>query len=52
LSKEEQAQVNAPEKALAYLLQNTSAIKRPIIEKNGEAILIGFSEENYIDSLK
>jgi arsenate reductase len=52
LSKEEQAQVNTPEKAIAYLLQNTSAIKRPIVEKANQAILIGFIEESYVEKLK
>jgi arsenate reductase len=47
LSKEEQAQINSAEKATAYLLQNTSAIKRPIVEQNGNAVLLGFAEEAY-----
>lgn len=47
LSKEEQAEINSPEQAIAYLTQNTSAIKRPIVEQNGKAILLGFNEENY-----
>lgn len=51
LSKEEQANINAPEKAIDYLMQNTSAIKRPIVELNGKAILIGFNEDNYQQKL-
>lgn len=47
LSKEEQLAINTPDKVIAYLIQNTSAIKRPIVEENGVAILIGFDEEIY-----
>lgn len=46
LSKEEQQKINNPEAVIAYLLVNTSAIKRPIVEK-GKPILIGFDAENY-----
>jgi Spx/MgsR family transcriptional regulator len=51
LTKEEQNDINSADKAIAYLIQNTSAIKRPIVEKNGVAILIGFDEEKYAMSL-
>lgn len=51
LSKEEQAEVNSPQKVIAYLMQNTSAIKRPIVEKNGKAILLGFNEDAYLKEL-
>ena len=47
LSKEEQAAINNQEKAIAYLLNATSAIKRPIVEVDGKAILLGFKEEEY-----
>ncbi|RZK56979.1 MAG: Spx/MgsR family RNA polymerase-binding regulatory protein [Pedobacter sp.] len=46
LSKDEQQKIDNPASVIAYLLQNTSAIKRPIIEKE-KAILIGFDVENY-----
>lgn len=52
LSKEEQITVNSPEKAIDYLMNNTSAIKRPIVEKDGVAISIGFDEAVYKQSLK
>lgn len=48
LSKEEQAEINSAEKAIAYLIQNTSAIKRPIVEKDGKTILLGFNEDAYL----
>jgi len=51
LSKEEQAAINSPAKAIDYLMANTSAIKRPIIEKDGLAILISFDEEKYNETL-
>ncbi|RZL47224.1 MAG: Spx/MgsR family RNA polymerase-binding regulatory protein [Pedobacter sp.] len=52
LSKEEQAEINSADKAITYLMQNTSAIKRPIVEQNGKPILIGFNEEIYSEKLK
>lgn len=51
LSKEEQAEINSPQKVIAYLMQNTSAIKRPIVEKKGKAILLGFNEDAYLKGL-
>ena len=51
LNKEEQQAINSPEKAVVYLMANTSAIKRPIVEQNGQAILIGFTEDAYQDLL-
>ena len=47
LTKEEQAEINSAENVIPYLMQNTSAIKRPIVEKNGKVILIGFNEDAY-----
>ncbi len=52
LTKEEQLSVDSPEKAITYLMNNTSAIKRPIIEENGLAIMLGFDEEAYQQKLK
>jgi len=51
LSKEEQSAIDNQEKAIAYLIENTSAIKRPILEKNGQAILISFDENRYAETL-
>lgn len=51
LSKEEQSEINNQDLAVAYLIKNTSAIKRPIIEKNNIAVLISFDEENYEKTL-
>lgn len=52
LTKEQQAEINSRDSAISYLMQNTSAIKRPIVEQNGKAILISFNEEQYQEVLK
>lgn len=51
LSKEEQSKINNKELAIAYLIENTSAIKRPIIEKEGNAVLLGFDGDSYAQTL-
>lgn len=51
LTKEQQAEINNQDLAIAYLIENTSAIKRQVIEKNNKAILISFDEENYEKTL-
>ena len=33
--------------ALALMLEKTSVIKRPLLEKNGKVITLGFDEDNY-----
>jgi Spx/MgsR family transcriptional regulator len=43
----DKAKLDKKEKVLAYLINNTSAIKRPILEVNGKAVLIGFKEDLY-----
>lgn len=52
LSKEEQSEINSPERAIAYLVNNTSAIKRPIIEQGSKAISIGFDEASFQEKIK
>lgn len=51
LSKEEQVNINNQEKAIAYLIDNTSSIKRPVIEKDGQPVLISFDESLYAKTL-
>lgn len=51
LSKDEQAAISTADAVVNYLLQNTSAIKRPIVELDGKAVLIGFNEEQYTQIL-
>lgn len=52
LSLDQQQAVKDEKTAVAVLLENTSAIKRPIIEQDGKAILISFDEEHYKSLLK
>ncbi|MEJ5962469.1 arsenate reductase [Pedobacter immunditicola] len=47
LSAEEQLAVTSQDTAIAVLLKHTSAIKRPVIEQKGRAILLGFNEAQY-----
>jgi Spx/MgsR family transcriptional regulator len=47
LCKEEQANINTAAKAIDYLMSNTSAIKRPILEQNNCPVAIGFDEAAY-----
>jgi hypothetical protein len=34
-------------KKIAFLIDNTSMIKRPILEKNDQTVAMGFDEEQY-----
>jgi Spx/MgsR family transcriptional regulator len=52
LSAEEKESVTDKESAILILLKHTSAIKRPIVEVNGKAVLISFDESDYIRTLK
>ncbi|AOM80757.1 arsenate reductase [Pedobacter steynii] len=52
LSKEQQDGVSDQESAVQLLLQYTSAIKRPVVELNQKALLIGFDEGSYETLLK
>jgi arsenate reductase len=52
LNKEEQSLINSSEEIIKYLTVATSAIKRPILERNGVAIAIGFDEAVYESKLK
>lgn len=44
--KESYEALSMPEK-IAFIIKNTSIIKRPVLEKNGAVIALGFSEEEY-----
>lgn len=52
LSPELQSSVKDQSSAIAVLIENTSAIKRPIVEVQGKPILISFDEETYRSLLK
>lgn len=52
LSVAQQDAVVDENSAIAVMLENTSAIKRPIVEQNGKAVLLSFDEEHYTSLLK
>jgi arsenate reductase len=52
LSPEQQLAVKDQNTAVALLLENTSAIKRPIVEQDNKPVLLGFQEESYEQNLK
>ncbi|WP_133136239.1 Spx/MgsR family RNA polymerase-binding regulatory protein [Legionella rowbothamii] len=37
---------------IAFIIANVSLIKRPVLEKNGEIIALGFDEEHYKELIK
>ncbi|NCI51075.1 ArsC family reductase [Sediminibacterium roseum] len=47
LDAKTQATINNEKKAIELLVQNTSAIKRPVIEKAGKVITVGFNAAAY-----
>jgi len=47
LDEKIQASVTNEKAAVALMKEKTSVIKRPLIEKNGKVILLGFEEDNY-----
>ncbi len=51
LSPEAQSQVLDTPSANTVLAENNSMIKRPVIEVNSGAILVGFDEELYLSTL-
>lgn len=52
LSVEEQSLVVDQKSAVAVMVANTSAIKRPVVEEDGKPVLISFNEEAYAAELK
>lgn len=52
LTQEEKDKISNSSAALQYLIQNTSAIKRPILVEGDKAILLGFNEQEYEQNLK
>ena len=47
-----QKKVTNEKSAIALMVEKTSVIKRPLIEKNGKVILLGFDEAAYKQELK
>jgi arsenate reductase len=52
LSPEQQAAVQDQNTAVDLLCSHTSAIKRPIVERDNKPVLLGFQEENYAQTFK
>jgi len=51
LSPDEQKKVTSEITAIKVMMENNSIIKRPVIE-NGDVILVGYNEEQFIKHLK
>jgi Spx/MgsR family transcriptional regulator len=47
LDKSVQDEVTGTSGAVALMKEKTSVIKRPLIEKNGEVVSLGFDEKNF-----
>jgi len=47
-----QKKITTDKAAIALMLEKTSVIKRPLIEKNGKVILLGFDEIEYTEKFK
>jgi arsenate reductase (glutaredoxin) len=47
LDEADQKKITSGKSAIALMMEKTSVIKRPLIEKNGKVILLGFDEEEY-----
>lgn len=47
LSDEDKAMVKDDASAIALMLEKPSVIKRPIVEKNGKVLQLGFDKEKY-----
>jgi arsenate reductase len=52
LSAEQQLAVKDQKTAVALLMENTSAIKRPVVEQDDRPVLLGFQEDSYEQILK
>jgi len=52
IPSDQQSLIKDQPSAVSLLMENTSAIKRPVVEKDGKAILISFDEELYSNLLK
>lgn len=52
LSDETKASIIDNASASALMIEKTSVIKRPILEKDNEILCLGFTEDNYEEALK
>jgi Spx/MgsR family transcriptional regulator len=47
LDEASQKKVTNEKAAIALMMEKNSVIKRPLIEKNGKVVLLGFDEDEY-----
>ncbi len=47
-----QATITNQKAAIALMVEKTSVIRRPLIEKEGKVVLLGFDETDYAKALK
>jgi arsenate reductase (glutaredoxin) len=52
LDEATQAKIKSEATAIALMKEKTSVIKRPLIEKDGKVVVLGFDEEEYAKRLK
>jgi arsenate reductase (glutaredoxin) len=52
LEEADQKKVINEKAAIALMLEKTSVIKRPLMEKNGKVVLLGFDEDDYKKAFK
>jgi arsenate reductase len=52
LDESVQKKITNEKAAIALMLEKTSVIKRPLIEKNGKVLLLGFDEKEYASQFK
>jgi Spx/MgsR family transcriptional regulator len=51
LDEEVKAKVKSQSEAIPIMMEKTSIIKRPVIEKNGKILMVGFNEDEYEDKI-
>lgn len=51
LSEDERARVTDAEHAMALMREKPSIIKRPVVERDGEVLLLGFDPDAYAETL-
>lgn len=47
-----QSKITSEKAAIALMIEKTSVIKRPLLEKNGKVILLGFDDDEYAKLFK
>jgi len=52
LEETQQKKVVNEKSAIALMMEKTSVIKRPLVEKNGKVLLLGFDDAEYNRALK